>query len=211
MCRPTPSRSSWESVADVGDATTNGPSTGHSGGTAADLHCLPYSSAAVQQRTPAPLFDEAIKRAVLKSVKSAPPGSTDFASFPHILDPSPQQLDHAPRLSDAAARRKRRLGVKYLRDRAQTRLVQVCGKAIEKCAATLATYATVATTEGGDVRADEPAPHRALVIRAVAFPRAALIPSTVRRGRSARGSAGHAESASVRQSQIRSAAPARPQ
>ena len=72
MCRPTPSRSSWESVADVGDATTNGPSTGHSGGTAADLHCLPYSSAAVQQRTPAPLFDLAIKRAALKSVKSAP-------------------------------------------------------------------------------------------------------------------------------------------
>ena len=72
MCRPTPSRSSWESVADVGDATTNGPSTGHSGGTAADLHCLPYSSAAVRQRTPAPLFARAIKRAALKSVKSAP-------------------------------------------------------------------------------------------------------------------------------------------
>ena len=71
MCRPTPSRSTWGSVADVGDATTSEPSTGHSGGTAADLHCLPYSSAAVavQQRTPAPLFDLAIKRAALDFVK----------------------------------------------------------------------------------------------------------------------------------------------
>ena len=71
MRRPTPSRSTWGSVADVGDATASEPSTVHSGGTAADLHCLPYSSAAVavKQRTPAPLFDGAIKRGELRSVK----------------------------------------------------------------------------------------------------------------------------------------------
>ena len=40
---PDPHRNQWLMS---WDATASGPSTGYSGGTAADLHCLPYSSAA---------------------------------------------------------------------------------------------------------------------------------------------------------------------
>src|SRR5581483_12337782 len=78
-----------------------------------------------------------------------------------------QDLGDAPGLGDAAAREKGFLGVEDFADRADARLVEVRGEAIDQ-PASLAPLRRVELEPRLDVAADEPRPDRALVIGGIA-------------------------------------------
>src|SRR5690606_6315961 len=88
-----------------------------------------------------------------------------------------QQLRHAPRLADAADRVVRVVGVEDLADRAQAALVELVAERLEQRLEARARLgrAPVHVRERGRVRADQPAPRRALVVAGVALGPVALV------------------------------------
>ena len=88
--------------------------------------------------------------------------------------PATQHLGYAPGLRYAAARRKRRRGVEDLADGAQARLSKVRRKTLQKSAC-FEPALRINLQPGIDERADQPGPHRALMIRGISGQEIALV------------------------------------
>ncbi len=93
-------------------------------------------------------------------------------------EPASQLLGHAPGLRDAAARRVGRLGVEDLRDGPHPEVVEVAGEPGEKAARADAVVG-MHLEPGVHPRANEPPPHRALVVGCVARSQVAVVPGLV--------------------------------
>src|SRR4051794_14479896 len=91
------------------------------------------------------------------------------------LQPASQHFGDAPRLGDASARQVRRVGIEYFADLADARLVEPLIESGEQFAEGRAIGAGQLQRRV-DVRADQPRPDGALMIRGVARPQIAIVP-----------------------------------